>query len=125
MQTQFGRQAGLAVSRAGRDIAYRRERVGRHYAGPTWEMTDGSAVTQSVAHTPGADANDIPLLKLEATSWRGMGQLSTITTIQRLNTRGGRVDAPCDTAGTFLSVPYTADYAFYRKTTDPLPRQTH
>jgi hypothetical protein len=99
--------------------------VGRHYAGPSWEMTDGSAVTGKVAaQAPGADPNDIPLLKLEATSWRGMGQLSTITTIQRLNTRGGRVDAPCDTAGTFLSVPYTADYAFYRKTTDPLPRQT-
>jgi Protein of unknown function (DUF3455) len=100
--------------------------VGRHYAGPNWEMTDGSAVSGKVAaQAPGAGPNDIPLLKLEATSWRGMGQLSTITTIQRLNTRGGRVDASCDSAGTFLSVPYTADYAFYRKTADPLPRQSH
>jgi hypothetical protein len=100
--------------------------VGRHYAGPSWEMTDGSAVTgQVAAQAPGAGPNDIPLLKLEAASWRGMGQLSTITTIQRVNTRGGRADAACDSAGTYLSVPYTADYAFYRKTTDPLPRQTH
>jgi hypothetical protein len=100
--------------------------VGRHYAGPSWEMTDGSAVTGKVAaQAPGAGPDDIPLLKLEGASWRGMGQLSTITTIQRLNTRGGRVDAACDSAGTFLSVPYTADYAFYRKTTDLFPRQTH
>ena len=101
-------------------------RIGKHYAGPSWEMTDGSAVTGKVAaQAPGAGPDDIPLLKLEGASWRGMGQLSTITTIQRLNTRGGRVDAPCDTAGSFLSVPYTTDYAFYRKTTDPLSRQTH
>jgi hypothetical protein len=100
--------------------------VGRHYAGPSWEMTDGSAVTGKVAaQAPGAGPDDVPLLKLEAASWRGIGQLSMITTIQRLNTRGGRVDTACDSAGTFLSVPYTADYAFYRKTTDPLPRQTH
>ena len=90
--------------------------VGRHYAGPSWEMSDGSAVTGKVsAQVPGADPNDIPLLKLEAASWHGTGQLSKITTIQRLNTRGGRVDATCDSVGTFLSVPYTADYAFYKK----------
>jgi hypothetical protein len=100
--------------------------VGRHYAGPSWEMTDGSAVTGKVAaQAPGAAPNDISLLKLEAASWRGMGQLSKITTIQRLNTRGGRVDAQCDSVGTFLSVPYTADYAFYRKTPDPLSHQSH
>ncbi|MGC2826477.1 MAG: DUF3455 domain-containing protein [Pseudolabrys sp.] len=100
--------------------------VGRHYAGPSWEMTDGSAVTgKFAAQTPGAAPNDIPLLKLEGAAWRGMGQLSRITTIQRLNTRGGRVDAPCDSAGTYLSVPYMADYAFYRKAPDPPPHQTH
>jgi hypothetical protein len=35
--------------------------------------------------------------------------------IQRLNTHGGRADAACDATGTFLSVPYSADYAFYKK----------
>ena len=100
--------------------------VGRHYAGPSWEMTDGSAVTgKFAAQAPGAAPNDIPLLRLETASWRGTGQLSRITTIQRLNTRGGRADALCDSAGTYLSVPYTADYAFYRKAPDPLPHQTH
>ena len=40
--------------------------VGRHYAGPTWEHRDGSAVTgKAVGNAPGATANDIPWLKLE------------------------------------------------------------
>jgi len=90
--------------------------VGRHYAGPTWEMMDGSAVSGKVAaRAPGAGPNDIPLLKLEAIAWHGAGKLSGVTTIQRLNTRGGNVDAACDSSGTFLSAPYTADYSFYRK----------
>jgi hypothetical protein len=93
--------------------------VGRHYAGPNWEMTDGSTVGAKVAaRAPGASRNDIPLLKLEAVSWQGTGQLSGVTTIQRINTRGGAIDATCDSFGTFLSVPYTADYAFYRKGAD-------
>lgn len=90
--------------------------VGRHYAGPTWEMMDGSAVSGKVAaRAPGAGPSDIPLLKLEAIAWHGAGKLSGVTTIQRLNTRGGNVDAACDSSGTFLSAPYTADYSFYRK----------
>src|SRR5690606_26859212 len=51
--------------------------VGRHYAGPRWEMADGSMVGAKVAaRAPGATGNDIPLLKLEVTSWRGTGQLA-------------------------------------------------
>jgi hypothetical protein len=35
--------------------------VGRHYAGPNWEHTDGSAVTAKAAgNAPGATAKDIP-----------------------------------------------------------------
>jgi len=90
--------------------------VGRHYAGPNWEMADGSTVAAKVAaRASGASPNDIPLLKLEAVSWQGAGQLSGVTTIQRINTRGGAVDATCDVFGTFLSVPYSADYVFFRK----------
>ena len=100
--------------------------VGRHYAGPNWEMSDSSAVSGKIAaQAPSAGADDIPLLKLEVVSRRGGGQLSNVTTIQRLNTRGGVVNAACDSAGTFLGVPYTADYAFYRKAADPLSPQSH
>jgi hypothetical protein len=90
--------------------------VGRHYAGPSWEMTDGSVVSGKVAsRASGATPNDIPLLKLDVTSRRGQGELANVTTIQRINTRGGVVDGMCESRGAFLSVPYTADYAFYRK----------
>lgn len=90
--------------------------VGRHYAGPNWEMTDGSAVVGKVAgRAPGASAGDIPLLKLEVTARRGNGQLSSVTTIQRLNTKGGAADGPCERAGMFLNAPYSADYVFYSK----------
>jgi hypothetical protein len=90
--------------------------VGRHFAGPVWEMADGSAVSAKVsAQAPGATANDIPLLRLDVAARYGSGLLSGVTTIQRLNTSGGRADAACDAPGTFLSVPYSADYAFYKK----------
>lgn len=90
--------------------------MGRHYAGPNWEMTDGSAVVGKVAgRAPGASAGDIPLLKLEVTARRGNGQLSGVTTIQRLNTKGGAADGPCERAGMFLNAPYSADYVFYSK----------
>ena len=92
--------------------------VGHHFAGPVWLMADGSAVSAKVsAQTPGATTNDIPLLRLDVAARQGSGLLSGVTTIQRLNTHGGRADAVCDSPGTFLSVPYSADYAFYKKGT--------
>jgi hypothetical protein len=90
--------------------------VGRHYAGPNWEMADGSAVVGKVAgRAPGATPRDIPLLKLEVVAQRGQGQLGGVSTVQRLNTRGGVAEGPCSQAGSLLSVPYSADYVFYRK----------
>jgi len=81
-------------------------------------MADGSAVSAKVsAQAPGATTNDIPLLKLYVAARHGSGLLSGVTTVQRLNTHGGRTDAACDSPGTFLSVPYSADYAFYKKGT--------
>src|ERR1700720_2561096 len=51
--------------------------VGRHYAGPSWEDSDGSAVVGKVAgNAPGATPNDIPWLKLDVASRRGSGILS-------------------------------------------------
>jgi hypothetical protein len=90
--------------------------VGRHYAGPSWELADGSAVTGKVAaRAPGATTTDIPLLKLEVASQRGTGLLTGVATIQRLDTKGGAAEGTCASAGAFLSVPYSADYAFYKK----------
>src|SRR5437588_8416185 len=90
--------------------------VGRHYAGPNWEHIDGSAVGGKVlASAPGKSATDIPWLKLEATARRGSGALSGISTVQRINTKGGAHAGACDTAGAFHSAPYAADYIFLRK----------
>ena len=90
--------------------------VGRHYAGPNWEYSDGSSVVGKAAgNAPGTTQNDIPWLKLEVISRRGSGILGGITTVQRINTRGGKLDGACDATGTFRSVPYSADYVFLRK----------
>jgi hypothetical protein len=90
--------------------------VGRHYAGPNWELADCSAVIGKVTgRAPGTSPKDIPLLKLEVASQRGTGQLTGVTTIQRLNTKGGVAEGSCESAGSFLSVPYSADYAFSKK----------
>ncbi|HET7885316.1 MAG TPA: DUF3455 domain-containing protein [Bradyrhizobium sp.] len=90
--------------------------IGRHYAGPNWEHVDGSAVTAKAAgNAPGATADDIPWLKLQVTASRGSGVLSGVTTVQRINTKGGKLDGACDKAGAFKSVPYSADYVFLKK----------
>jgi len=90
--------------------------VGRHYAGPNWEHSDGSAVVGKAAgNAPGTTANDIPWLKLEVISHRGSGILAGVTTVQRINTIGGKLEGACDKAGTFKSAPYSADYVFLRK----------
>ena len=90
--------------------------IGRHYAGPNWEHSDGSAVTGKAAgNAPGATANDIPWLKLSVVSSRGSGTFTGVTTVQRINTQGGKLDGACDKAGSFRSAPYSAEYVFLRK----------
>jgi hypothetical protein len=90
--------------------------VGRHYAGPNWEHSDGSAVVgKAIGNAPGATPNDIAWLKLEVVSRRGSGVLSGVTTVQRINTQGGKLEGGCDKPGTFKSAPYSADYVFLRK----------
>jgi Protein of unknown function (DUF3455) len=90
--------------------------VGRHYAGPNWEDTDGSAVTgKAIGNAPGATANDIAWLKLDVTAHRGSGILSGVTTVQRINTQGGQLTGACDKPGATKSAPYSAEYVFLRK----------
>ena len=90
--------------------------AGRHYAGPNWELADGSAVAGKAAgNAPGATAADIPWLKLDVTSHRGNGALTPVTTVQRINTHGGKLDGACDKAGEFRSAPYSAEYVFLKK----------
>lgn len=90
--------------------------VGRHYAGPHWEMLDGSIIQGKVSgRAPGATAADIPWLKLDVSARKGQGQLDTITAIQRINTKGGVLEGACDKAGGTRSVAYSTDYVFLKK----------
>ena len=90
--------------------------VGRHGAGPSWELEDSSGITgKAVANAPGTTPNDIPWLKLEVASHKGSGQLSDVTTVQRINTVGGVLKGSCDRENAGLGMPYAADYVFLRK----------
>jgi hypothetical protein len=90
---------------------------GKHFAGPSWEANDGSRVTgKAVANVPSPDADSIPWLLVNIVSHEGSGVLSHATSIQRLNTKGGKAPASgCDSvsAGHEVRVPYSADYLFY------------
>ena len=90
--------------------------VGRHYAGPNWELADGSAIVgKVVGDAPGAGASDIPWLKLSVAAQRGNGTLTGVTTVQRINTQGGKLNGVCDEAGKLRAASYAADYIFLRK----------
>src|SRR6267142_2197060 len=92
-------------------------RIGRHYAGPHWESTDGCKVLGTVkerADAPVADA--IPWLLLTAKSVGSAGSFSMVTSIQRVSTVGGVAPkSGCSqaAAGTLARVDYAADYYFF------------
>jgi hypothetical protein len=90
---------------------------GKHFAGPSWEASDGSRVTgKAVANAPSPDADSIAWLLVNIVSHEGSGALSSATSIQRLNTKGGKAPASgCDAShvGQEVRVGYSADYLFY------------
>jgi Protein of unknown function (DUF3455) len=94
------------------------KRIGKHYAGPTWESIDGSKVVGEVrARDIGPDPNAVPWLLLNAKSTSGNGVFSQTQSIQRVHTAGGK--APADgcsqaQAGAERRVAYKATYYFYR-----------
>jgi Protein of unknown function (DUF3455) len=91
--------------------------IGRHFAGPTWQSSDGSSVVGAVkAHDDGPDLDAIAWLLLSAKSHAGNGVFSQVTSIQRIDTHGGKAPATgCSPAneGQSLRVPYQARYRFY------------
>ncbi|HEY0341806.1 MAG TPA: DUF3455 domain-containing protein [Steroidobacteraceae bacterium] len=102
------------------------ETVGWQYAGLRWghidesklrwEYVDGSEVkARIVASAPGASPDDIPWLRLDVISQTGNGALYGVTAVQRINTRGGMAQGPCERAGSYLNVPFSATYVFWRE----------
>jgi Protein of unknown function (DUF3455) len=90
---------------------------GKHFAGPSWEANDGSQITgKAAANVASPEPNSIPWLLVKVVSHSGEGILSRVTSIQRLNTKGGKAPASgCDAehAGQEVRVPYSADYVFF------------
>ena len=100
-------------------------KIGSHYAGPTWELTDGSKVAgRIVARADAPDHDALPWLLLDATSNAGTGRLAGVSSIQRIDTVGGAPPAQaCDLGhlNAEVRVPYEATYAFYAFDGEPLP----
>ena len=90
---------------------------GKHFAGPSWEASDGSTVVgKAAANAPSPEADSIPWLLVKVVSRSGEGVLARVTSIQRINTKGGKAPASgCDAghAGREVRVAYSADYLFF------------
>jgi Protein of unknown function (DUF3455) len=92
--------------------------VAHHFAGPTWKHKDGSEVMgKATAHVDSPDSNSIPWLLVSATGHTGEGVFAKVSSIQRINTKGGKPPAAsqCDTSksGSESKSKYSADYYFY------------
>jgi len=92
-------------------------KIGKHYAGPTWESNDESKVLGEVkARDDGPDPDAIPWLLLKAKSTSGSGVFGQTQSVQRVRTVGGKAPAQgCsqEQAGKEARVPYKATYYFY------------
>jgi Protein of unknown function (DUF3455) len=101
--------------------------IGRHFEGPTWELSDKSAVKgKTIKRADAPDKDAIQWLLLEAVDHSGSGKLSKVTHIQRLYTKGGKAPAGCDASSASKEVrsPYSATYLFYKsksKRSDSVP----
>lgn len=91
--------------------------IAKHYAGPTWKHNDGSEVVGKVeSRHSGPDPNSIPWLLLTAVSHSGNGVFANVTSIQRMNTKGGQPpQSGCDEShrNAETKSAYSADYYFY------------
>ncbi len=92
-------------------------KVGKHYAGPSWESDDGSKVVGAVvSKLDSTDGNAIPWLLLKNQSNSGSGLFANVQSIQRVATVAGKAPSTgCDatTLNTEIRVPYQAIYNFF------------
>ena len=92
--------------------------IGKHFAGPTWQASDGSTVVGEVLQSSSSpDARGVAWLVLRAKSHTGAGVMDSVQYIVRTRTEGGLAPASgCDAghAGSEVRVPYNAVYTFFR-----------
>ena len=93
--------------------------VARHAAENTFEgVGDRSTVSATLRARQDGGANNLPWLLMRAQSTPDSGLFAGVTSVQRVNTRGGVApDAGCDVSnvGKEARVPFSADYYFYRR----------
>ncbi len=93
-------------------------KLGKHYAGPTWEGLDGDKVVGAVKASASAPAaNAISWLLLDVKSREGAGAFTEAKAILRASTAGGVAPATgCDEAhaGAEARIDYTATYYFLK-----------
>ena len=99
------------------DLTLNGKKVGKHYAGPTWEYSDGSKVGGNVLKSsPAKDpTRDVPLFLIKGNGMDGKGKFCYVTKIQRVNTKGGvkpTTKPDASNEGKIVWVPYTATYHF-------------
>jgi acetyl esterase/lipase len=89
------------------------EVIGTHFAGPTWQLKDGSEIKgKMIASRPAPDGSSVPVLLLEAVPGSGKGRFANVTYILRDTTHGGAAQKESCSGGE-TRVPYTATYTFY------------
>ena len=89
--------------------------IGKHFAGPTWRLDDGSEVQGKLLESR-PQAGTIPWLILAAKSTGGEGRLKSVDAVRRTETEGGLApSAGCDAehAGAEVRVLYSATYGFF------------
>jgi len=88
--------------------------IGKHYAGPSWELGDGSLVTgEAVAKDAGPDATAVPWLLLKVKTNSGKGLLAHAGLVQRIETKGGLAPKGDCKAGDETRSNYSATYRFF------------
>ena len=93
--------------------------VARHASENTFEgIADRSTVSATLRARQDGGASNLPWLLMHAQSTPDAGLFAGVTSVQRVNTRGGVApEAGCDgsNVGKVARVPFTADYYFYRR----------
>jgi Protein of unknown function (DUF3455) len=91
--------------------------VGKHGAGPSWTLNDGSSVVGSVPALKNSAASaGIPWLLVAVKSKSGSGILNQVDYVMRVATEGGMAPAePPKAEGETAKIKYRAVYLFLHK----------
>lgn len=108
--------AGAWVFKAPEAILVSNDRSWRtihHFAGPSWQSDWDRSLVVAAKRAESRVAGAVPQLLLEVTSHTGKGELSLVSYIQRLNTKGGTAPTTSCKDGATAPIAYQATYVFW------------